>query len=446
MGEIMQDNEFYSTNANVSRFIVPFYLDAEFEQKNKILFNTKEWERITKRSLYLTKCIQEIYSDADDGVCVFYRLDRSQWAAFGLPVDQADPVQLESYIISGQAYYHICRLIDITAAYFSTGIGFLFLDVRHNDDVDFEEIVNTSFALSNIFSAEHDSKESKLNFYHSGGDTKISFSMKNAVYAILKAEQLKKELEIFPTSTRRKMCAYHRLFRLQREETDEQFINFLTRGLHSNATVQREKYDFFESEFQYSATENMVWSISSNGVISISYDDKANHYFLTRTYPRNVDVDYFLVYLFALHEREILLKYNYDAVRNWRNFRELTRMKDKLIIFNLLFTYNTVSVENSYQNFYECLYRSLKLQNLENDIQDVVAKVNEYVNVTRERKLNAILSSIAVLAVFSVLTDGISVVDRIYDPASFQIGHYAFFILVMAVICYGVIYFLGRKK
>lgn len=63
-----------------------------------------------------------------------------------------------------------------------------------------------------------------------------------------------------------------------------------------------------------------MWSIGSNSAVSISYENKNNLQYLTEIHPRHVDKDYFLVYLLAMHEREILLKYNYDAVKTGKMY------------------------------------------------------------------------------------------------------------------------------
>lgn len=442
----MTDKEFYILNPNVSRFMIPFYLDATFERKHRILFDPENWTKTTREATYLTKYIQEIYGDSDDGICLFYNLNKSRWTDLGLPVDISEDIMLKSHILGSRTEVYTFRLIDVTAVYFSTGMGFLLLDIRHDDKATLKEIVDASFALSNIFSENRDTKEPKVEFSYNKENTVESFSIRNAIPAILMKAQLGDRLEIFPTSGRKRLNAYHRLFRARHEENESKLIFNLTRGLHSSFTLQEDKYDFLESDFRLSPSKDTVWSISSNGAVSISYKNRNNQKFLAETHPRHVDVDYFLVYLLAIHEREILLKYNYDAVKNWSSSKQLTLMKEKLIKFNIWFSYNTVSIENSYQNFYECMYRALNLEKLEHDIQDVITQVNEAVSTSRERKINAILSSIAVLAVFSVFSDGIGFVDRLYDPAPLQAGHYTVIILIIAVICYGVFRFFRRKK
>ena len=62
----MVDEAFYSANANVSRFIVPFYLNPKFEKKHKMLFSGDEWERTKLNPIYLTEHIRQSFSDSID--------------------------------------------------------------------------------------------------------------------------------------------------------------------------------------------------------------------------------------------------------------------------------------------------------------------------------------------------------------------------------------------
>lgn len=433
---------------SVSRFVVPFHLDYKYEKKHKVLFAAGDWQVEVKYPRYITKYMQEIFNSTEGRICTFYKLNEEKREELNLPIDTVHPLYVESNIIEGNPRQHVFWIVDISAAYFSTGIGFVFIDVGHQTDDSFEEIVDRCFALSNIFTNEHDNsgRESRLKFYYEKDEQKVFFSLKNCIYDILKTQQLKDRLEIFPTSQRRKMNAYHRIFRESMEEGDQECIDFLAKGRHSASIAQQKRYDFLESDFIFSNTRNTSWCICPSGVVSLTYDEEMNQHFLTQIHPRNVDVDYFLVFLFALHEREILLKYNYDAVRNWNNPKKLMEMKEKLIRFNLWFSYNTVSVEMSYQNFYECLYKALKLEKLETDIQDVIVKVNEYVNAQREKKINGILTAIALLAVISAVTDGISLVDRVYDEMPFQTGHFVILAFIIVVIGCGIYCFLRRKK
>lgn len=443
----MANNTYQKCDRNVSKFLIPFYIGSSSRKKQEPVFPLTNWEVIERKTIYLTRYLQEIYERGEKGICGSYRLSVQARMDAGLPAENTT-VYLLSEMISGREGEFSFLLKDITASLFSTGIGFLTLDIVHRDSESLEEIADKSFALSNLFTHEHDrsGKPSKLHFYYYENENRHDFSLKNAVYAILGVERLKERIELFPTNQRKKMNVYHSIFREQRNESDTKLVRILSKGLHAGAIEQKEKYDFLESNFEYATTENTSWSLCSNGVVSLSYDEEKNHEFLIHVYSRNVGNDYFLIYLFALHEREILLRYNYDVVKNWNNPKKLVAMKKELIRFNMWFSYNMVSVEMSYQNFYECLYRALKLEKLENDVQEVVAKVDEYVSVNKERRLNGILTAIALLAIFSAFADGLGMVDRLYETSSLEAGHIMVIIFNFLVIGGGIYYFIHRDK
>lgn len=443
----MTNNADQNYSGNFSRFLVPFYVNPACKKKTGEVFRLSDWEVMERNSIYLTRYLQEIYENGADGIGVSYRLKAQARAEAGLP-EEMSGIYMLSTIKNGREDTFSFLLKDITAVFFATGIGFLVLDIIHEKAEALEKTVDKSFALSNIFTHEHDhgKKSSGLLFYYYDHGKKTFFSLKNALYSILGAERLKERMELFPTNPRKKMNVYHSIFKESRNENDEKTAEMLSKGLDSRAIEQEQNYDFLESSFAYAATKNTGWNICSNGVVSFVYDDKDNHEFLSDRYLRNVKNDYFLIYLFALHEREILLRYNFDAVKSWNKAQKLVDMKKEMIRFNIWFSYNTVSAEMSYQNFYECLYRALKLEKLENDIQEVLAKVDDYVSVYRERKLNSILSAIAVLAIFSALTDGISLVDRIYEGIPLKAGYAIVLGLIFLITSCGIYFFVRKDK
>ena len=200
-----------------------------------------------------------------------------------------------------------------------------------------------------------------------------------------------------------------------------------------------------EDDFAYSPLENVYWSGNSLGVVSISIDaDKSNHKFITEKFAYYVNHDYFYIFMLALHERELLLHYNYDAVKNWNNQRALCGMRKQLVEFNILFAYNIVSEEMAYQMLYEKLYDCFRLEKLENDIQDVIGKVDEYVTSTNDRKTNALLSMLTLLTIFSAFTDSLGLIDRL-NQAGLTYAHLVVIGINIVIILIGILLFFRKK-
>lgn len=121
-------------------------------------------------------------------------------------------------------------------------------------------------------------------------------------------------------------------------------------------------------------------------------------------------------------------------------------MKTELMRFNVWSGYNTVSIEMSYQDFYTYLYQALEIEKLEKDVQDIIEKVNEYVAGEKDRKLNAILTAVGLLAVFSVFADGIALVNQIYAGDIFMLGHWIVYGIIFVVLAVGIFSFFRKRK
>lgn len=444
----MQEKAFLQLGNSFSRFIIPYYLKPTCKGGMDTLFSGRNWVPYERKTVYLTKYIQEIFNAETNEICSFYRLKKGARCEAGLQTSET-VFSAVSQIMRGRCEEFSFRIDDIWAAHFATGIGFLMLDVSHGDDETLQNITDKSFVLSNIFSARkiEGTDELNLRFFYSVEDKEIECPMAEAIRDILQEDVLQGALQIFPTSTRSKLCSYHRIARERRDEKDGYYVQRLNRGVHSTAFVQDEKSDFWESDFEINVTKSTSWNTCANGAVSLIYDDAENHEFLTNVYPHSVENDYFLVLLLVLHEREILLWYNYQIVRNWDNPKKLVILREELVQFKLWFSYNTVSIEMSYQSFYECLYRAFKLEKLENDVQEVIDKVSDYVTTNKEKKLNGILAVVAVLAVVSVFGDAMGLVDRFYTTEyPFELMHLITIIVLCAVILISVLLFLKGNR
>lgn len=431
----MQKKKFGGLSDSFSRLIIPFYLKTTYRGGEEVLFSARNWTAYERKTVYLTKYIQEIFDAQKNVICSFYRLkDNARYEA-GLQRRET-PLHVVSKIMRGRCEEYIFTIDDIWAAYFATGIGFLMLDISHGNEENLQQITDKCFALANIFSARviKETNELNLRFFYKVDDKEIDCTLGEALRDILQEDALQGAMQIFPTSTRSRLCSFHRIIRKEKREGDEAFIRRLNRGIHSTAFVQEENYDFLESEFDFHVTRSSAWYTCSNGAVSLIDDDADNHEFLTNVYPKNVENDYFQVFLLVLHEREILLWYNYQIVQNWDCPQKLIVLREELIQFKLWFSYNTVSIEMAYQNFYECLYKAFKLEKLENDVEDVIDKVHEFVTSKKDRKLNGMLAVVTVLAVVSVFGDTLGLIDRFYMPEyPFRFPH------VIAIIFLGVV-------
>lgn len=432
-------------NINVSKFLLPFYLKVKNERELENVFPETEWNRPTVSTVYLTKYMEEIYNNiGKNPICRMFSLKDEARDIIGIPQTNqqiSTKVSIIDFVGTQMFYFY---LGEVSVYYFATGIGFLVFSIEHAENESMNKIVDKCFAISNIFTNEHDSgkQPSKIEFHYANDKSNKMFSLKNIIYALLKTEKLAERMVLFPTNSRRKLNVYHKIYLKKPTEDDSMMIDFLCKGLHSEF-VKNSAED--ADILSYSSTENTGWQITSNGVVFVTYDRDDNRTFLVEQHARNVLVEYFSVYVFALHERENLLRYNYRVVKNWNNSKKLLRMKSELMRFRIWSGYNTVSNEMAYQKFYNMLYKALELENLGKDVHGIIEQVNEHETVMNEKKWDAMLAIITFLTVFSTFADSFALVDWIYTN-ELKSGHICVASSIFTLVLIGILFFFRKKK
>lgn len=421
---------------NSTRYLIPFFSEDKKVFQERFASSSKGWIEAKLSVKYLSKFVNELFRNDKDGICKKYYLSNEAYSQYGLPERFAD-IKLEASMPQVKGDFSF-RISKIEQYLFNTGFGFLEIETTYLGATA-EYIADISYCLANIFNNEHDNNEKKENrvIFMYGEDSK-KFSLKNAIYNILGAE--KGDLDLFPTSSRQRIFVYHNL--IQNESSfNKSIIENLKKVLPSktNTLIDASDYDYLPTKYQ-------IWGMCSSGVVSVALKNSNNADFLYNVYKKNVYSDYFTAFLLAIYEREILLKYNHLVVKNHSNPKKLISLKPVILKLEMLFSYNTVSTESIYQEYYEKLYEVFRLENLEQDISDIIEKVDEYVSDKKERKINVLLSAVALLAIISVICDAIGIADRLVSPEPLGVPHLILFITVGIVMFVSTVVSLYRKK
>jgi len=138
--------------------------------------------------------------------------------------------------------------------------------------------------------------------------------------------------------------------------------------------------------------------------------------------------------MILLHQRQVLLHYNYLAVKEQNDMKKLEQIKKELIRFRINFAYKTVSDEASYQKLYDGMYECLSLDSLNSDIQDVIDRVTEYQDLSKEKGINKALALIAMFSIFSAFADGLALVDRLMAEPKLTCFHWTTVISIIFII------------
>jgi len=432
-------------NSSESFFIVPFYYFGKKEFEKCI---SENWEKERSHNhWFLARHIDAFDKGKDvERIFTYYNLKRETYQAYGLPNPYGD-IKVTSNLIADDINLpeqFTMRISQIKLLYFNTGFGFVIYKVDHRED-EIELIINKSFALLRAFVPNRKSGKQVRLFAlepseKNGSElTEKELNIIDITNKLLELKEKKNSIELFPISCKNQCYVYHRI-QLAEQISDEEaqrYLFYLRKGFHSSFIAYDENsiYDFI-----WKQNKNLYWGGSMKGVVSLSYCIPGeNNYFVTRQYVYNVRNDYFLLYMILLHQRQVLLYYNYLAVKEQNNMKRLEQIKKELIRFRINFAYKTVSDEASYQKFYHGMYECLSLESLNSDIQDVIDRITEYQDFANEKGMNRALALIAIFGIFSALADGIGFADTIMKGTSFTVLHWIIILLIIIIIimaCY----------
>ena len=425
---------------SVSKFLLPFYYNNLGKKEEIFPFDLEDFRRYDIKTKYLAKSVYELFLGDNDAACKCFYLTDENRNNYDLP-PRYRKITLHSEMrgCSGDFCFNI---LANRVIYFSTGIGFLETEIQYYDDEP-SNITNIGFCLANTFTNEHDSGKLKnnLTFSYEDNDKTIFFSLKNSLLKVLGAEKHGDKLTIFPSTERKRMMVYHSLI-CRHIPDDNKVLYALSNGLHTDVYYDEN----MDEDFVFSSIASQKWAVTPSGIASISIvsDNDDHAQFLVKHFKKSTLYDYFYIFILVAHEREVLLRYNYDAVKNRMKPNKLIAMRHKLIELDLQYTYNTISTESSYQKFYTNISEVFNISCLEQDIKNVIETVESHVNERNDRKTNTLLTAISVLAVFSVLTDGIAFADRIQEGNSFGILQWSI-ILIVGIFIFIALMILKRK-
>lgn len=428
-------------NNSESFFIIPFYFSGKKEFEECI---SADWVKDQSQNhWFLAKHIDAFDKGNEERVFTYYTLDSSAYQNYGLP-NPNDEIKIISDLIIDEVHLpeqFTMKLFQIKLLYFNTGFGFIIYKVNHQDD-GIDAIINKSFALLRAFVPERKSGKQVRMFYSVpfvNGNSNLTEKELNIVDVTNKLLELKNkkcQIELFPISCKKQCYVYHRILLSEPVSDDEAKLDmyYLRKGFHRSFMAHEDEEDN-TYDFVWRQNKNLYWGGSMKGVVSLSFIMPGeNNYFVTKPYIHNVRNDYFLLYMILLHQRQVLLHYNYLAVKEQNDMKKMKKIKKELMRFRINFAYKTVSDEVSYQRFYHGMYDCLSLDSLNLDIQDVIDRVTEYQDFTNEKGINRALALIAMFSIFSALADGIGFVDRVKNGEALTLFHWVAIGFVIAII------------
>ena len=312
------------------------------------------------------------------------------------------------------------RLKNIQVFTFPTKTSFVVFEVEHDYET-LDEIIK--FNYGNVHALTRD-------YYYiykkNQKDVKIKLS------EVL--DYMFDNMEQFPNDAR--LYAMHKIYNTKTEE------NWLSHEVLYQLEALSNGYDYVNDDVQRGDELSLMqceafphsyyihWICSAYGVVN--YAMKSQKKFYEDRFQQNILTYYFAVYLLALHERVSLLNYNAKVVDNWKDYKSISKIQDDLIKFDVQFSYNTISEHNNYQNFYEHLYKLMRLEFLEKEVEESCTKIVDQYQAKQQSILEILLGVISVLAFSSFIKDTVDWLEE-YWGISFG-GRNIFIILTMVAL------------
>lgn len=434
----------FDRSDNYSRFIIPFFINDPKNAIYKKVFTEDVWAKEQVSISYLAHYIKSMFGSSKDTEQIAFKYSLKTGTEL-FPLKLPANLSMKSRVVKYNNYN--LTLKEITAYYFLTGGGFIVLEISHDKSESLENVTNKCFAFSQFMGANKTVKE--------GEDKRIIFTadidgkeqeveLDKLVCKITKCEQFS-QIELFPSFQRSRCNVYHCFLKSSKEDEDQKYQYLMMRGLLGDSDINSEMCE----NSMYKPMENMSMSIGTNGVSSLIYfdnEDSRKGKFHRTVLPTNIGKDYFLAYLLVLNEREVLLHYSFEAVGLWNNRKKLSAMRDRLVKFKVLFSYTTISEEDNYQNFYDFAAKVCKLDNLENDINEVIETVGDFTDSKHDQSINALLSCIGILAIFSALVDGFDLIDNLANANYWHGLSWAVLGIIVVVVLIGIIFWIKYRN
>ncbi len=457
---------------NESNLIIPFHYKGKinkFEEYVKADGFKKDmdkhlqgyiWRKASRRRYrYLAAHIDALIDNENkDSICYSYYLNPNYRSEQGWPSEQ-DRIYMESWIMKGDNKSEAFTFFmgEIRIYIFKTGIGFLVVNIKHENQEELTSIEDKSFSLTRFYTKETTgtAKESELLFTYKttdklGVEKNIPFSLSGIVNQILQVTKSNQDLiRLFPSSNKKECNIFHRIIvdRPLEEENLNSHLYILRRAFHSSFYQCKEDACVDQrTDFIFQTRHNFYFSFSQRGMVCLYYQSENQDVFI-RHFTGNVRHDYFFIYLFLLHERQALFYFNSILSAPQKKY-DIIRMKKILIEFRIKYSYKVISDEASYQNFYSLLYKAFSLDELNVDIQDIIDRGSEHQKNIHENSTNTALAVLALFGIFSALDSSFAFVDRFSMDEPFTWAHavVSALIFLTVLISIGVFLYLKKRK
>ena len=324
------------------------------------------------------------------------------------------------------------RLKNIQVFTFPTKTSFIVFEIEHDYET-LEEIIKFNYPNVHALTRDYYYVYKRNNEDHKITLMGVLLHLFHKVGQYPEDGRLYAMHKIYNTKTEANWLSHEVLYQLEALSNGYDYVNDDVRMGDQLSLMQCETF---------SHSYYIQWACSAYGVVN--YAMKSHKTFYEDRFHQNVLSYYFAVYLLALHERITLLNYSAKVVSSWKDYKYISKVRDELLQFDVQFAYNTISEHNNYQIFYEHLYKIMRLEYLESEVEDSCTKIVDQYKDRQENILEILLGVISVLAFSSFIKDTVDWLEE-YWGISFG-GRNIFIILTMVTLVLFIVFMMVRIR
>ena len=230
---------------------------------------------------------------------------------------------------------------------------------------------------------------------------------------------------------------------LLRDETCRRTL-FALRNCFSERYSYHEDREKGEAEEIYVHSDRAIWGVTQEAAVCLVYpDDSQKNDFYKGEFYRNLNTSYLLTYVLLLHQKYTLYLFlrNIGDFEHEENREELRNYRDRLYRFETGYVFSHISEVPQYQGLYEKMFSNMKLEEMYQDVREpltMLNKMEQEAEHEEREKQNARLTDamfvLSILVIFSALTDGFELVEKVFGFGDLGIGHWIGRLLLVLIV------------
>ena len=451
--------------ANKSFIFFPFKVDSSLSEISKALDASGRWrgfcstltkgtqKRDNDNTRYLLNHVgASIHANAaDNDICVQRQLDKEK------TVFRNNNVSF-SFDTVFFGWNHLKRVsvgeFQLRGVYFycfDTGVCLLVLEIEHLRSC-IEDIADSLFLLKQcdkqVINVDRGLSGDRQN---SSSDRRLS--LRDIAETIL-SDVLRNEYRLIDNWS---VSDYQRSYVMTYVETlapatDRQLF-LLSHGYNTDF---RYVADTDDKPRIYRNNDTCIWGLTTEASVCIARLTSENRSFITSAFSNNISNGYLLLFVLLLHQKYVLQEFlsKNDLRNNQENCRSSVlarRYRDEFYLFEQKYNFRYVSDVAQYQNLYEIVYDSFKIDALFADVKEPLEAIKEELEeqeqekeAKSDKKTEKALTILSLFAVFSALVDAWQSVSSLKEAiSSFESVTAHIIHLIVSVVIIAVFLILG---